>query len=192
VAVAIDPPDVPRQWRLGPDRVPKGRYLDPEFLALELERLFPATWLMACRLEEVVEPGRFVELAVGDESVVVVRVDETTVRAWFNSCRHRGTRLLSGRGRVGEIRCPFHAWRWDLDGRLAHRPDEVGFAPRPVAELCLVECRSDVWAGFVFVDLDGRAEPLADYLAPLPERLEGFRLEDMGTTWHKRIRLPAN
>jgi len=183
---------VPPPWRLGPSFVPKGRYVDSEFLELELERLFPRTWLMACRLEEVSEVGTFVELEVGLESVVVVRADAEHVKAYFNSCRHRGTRLVRDRGRIGEFRCPFHAWRWHLDGTLSDRPDDAHFSPCPATELCLAECLVDTWAGFVFVSMDPQVEDLASYLAPLPERLQGFKLEDMRYLWHKRVVLPAN
>jgi len=183
---------VPERWRLGENSVPKGRYIDLEFLELELERLFPRTWLMACRLEEVAQVGAFVELEVGDESIVVVRPDTGQVRAFFNSCRHRGTRLVRGSGRLGEFRCPFHAWRWDLGGALTDRPDDASFAPRPAGELCLAECRCDTWGGFVFVNMDLDAEDLDEYLAPLPARLEGFKLQEMRYRWHKRVVVPAN
>ncbi len=192
MSTAEEQTPVPAQWRLGSDFIPKGRYIDREFLELELERLFTRTWLMACRVEEVVEVGAFAELVVGDDSVVVVRVDEVHVKAYFNSCRHRGTRLVRGRGRIGEFRCPFHAWRWQLDGALTDRPDDRHFSPRPVAELCLAECRVDTWGGFVFVNMDPQAEDLASFLDPLPTRLEGFKLGEMRYLWHKRFVLPAN
>jgi len=185
-------PDVPERYRVSPDFVPKDRYVDPGFLELELERLFPHVWLNACRLEEVPDVGCFVELIVGDDSIVVVRTAAPTVKAYYNSCRHRGTRLLAGRGRVGEIRCPFHAWRWNLDGTFKHRPDDENFSPLSVPELCLAECAVDTWGGWVFVNMSPDPEPLLDYLDPLPERLQGFGLEDMRYVWHKRFVLRAN
>ena len=183
--------EVPPQWRLSEAFVPRGRYIDPEFLALELERLFPRTWLNACRADEVERVGQYVNFEIGGESVVVVRTEEG-LRAYFNACRHRGTRLVQGQGRIGEFRCPFHAWRWNLDGSLKFQADAGNFDPRPADELCLPECRVDTWGGWVFINMDGRAEPLADYLAPLPERLDGFKLEDMRIAWYKSVILPAN
>ncbi|MBV8463808.1 MAG: aromatic ring-hydroxylating dioxygenase subunit alpha [Acidimicrobiales bacterium] len=181
----------PDRWRLGPAFVPKGRYIDREFLDLEIERLFPATWLNACRVDEVEQVGQYVNLEVGDESVVVVRTDGG-VRAFFNACRHRGTRLVNGRGRIGEFRCPFHSWRWHLDGSLRYQADADNFDPRPPEDLCLTECRLDTWGGWVFVNLDGAAEPLLEYLEPIPERLAGFKLEDMRIVWNKTVVLAAN
>ena len=122
--------DVPERWRLGPAYVPKGRYTDPEFLQFEMERLFPRTWLNACRFDEVERVGDYVDFEINGQSIVVVRTQEG-LRAYFNSCRHRGTRLVQGRGRIGEFRCPFHAWRWNLDGSLKYQADEENFDPRP-------------------------------------------------------------
>src|ERR1019366_6774388 len=136
--------DVPAQWRLSAAFVPKGRYIDREFLELELERLFPRTWLNACRADEVENVGQYVDFEIGGESIVVVRTEES-LRAYFNACRHRGTRLVHGRGRIGEFRCPFHAWRRNLDGSLKYLADDANFDPRPADEPCLPACRVDTW-----------------------------------------------
>ncbi len=184
-------PDVPLRWRLGPAFVPKGRYIDREFLDLELERLFPRTWLNACRVDEVEQVGQYVDFEIGGQSIVVVRTD-AGLKAYFNSCRHRGTRLVHGQGRIGEFRCPFHAWRWNLDGTLKFQADAANFDPRPAEDLCLSRCRVAVWGGWVFVDMSGDAGSLEDFLDPIPSRLEGFKLEDMRIAWYKSVVLPAN
>ncbi len=184
-------PEVPERWRLGPAFVPKGRYVDRDFLDLELERLFPRTWLNACRVDEVERVGDYVELEIGGQSIVVVRASDG-LRAFFNACRHRGTRLARGQGRVGELRCPFHAWRWHLDGTLKYQADEEHFDPRPPEDLCLPQCRVGTWGGWVFVAMDPTGEPLEQFLDPLPDRLRGFKLEDMRIAWYKSVVLPAN
>jgi phenylpropionate dioxygenase-like ring-hydroxylating dioxygenase large terminal subunit len=185
-------PDVPERWRLGRYFVPKSRYVDPEFLQLEIERVFPRTWMPACRLEEIPGVGDFVEFIIAGESIVVVRAEAGTVRAFFNSCRHRGTRLARGRGRVGNLRCPFHAWQYGLDGVNQYVHDEGDFPDLTPEYLCLRQCKVGEWAGWVFVNLDGNAEPLEEYLYPLPERLALFNIEDMRYTWHKTVTLPCN
>src|SRR5215469_11032834 len=93
--------NVPERYRLGPSFVPKSRYIDPEFLALEYERLFTKTWLNACRLEEIEQVGDYVEYTIGDQSIIVVRTSQDEVKAFHNACRHRGTALVRGKGRVG-------------------------------------------------------------------------------------------
>ena len=92
-----------------PDRVPKQRYYDPEFFALENELFWPRVWQMACRLEEIPEPGDFVEYEILDQSVVVVRTDDMAVKAYYNACRHRGVKLVQGRGNLRSgFTCSFH------------------------------------------------------------------------------------
>ena len=90
---------------------------------------------MACREEEVAEVGAFCEYLIGDQSILVVRADADTIRAFHNTCLHRGTRLADGTGRFpdGCIRCRYHAWRYDLDGRLVEVVDRDEFDPIPPA-----------------------------------------------------------
>jgi phenylpropionate dioxygenase-like ring-hydroxylating dioxygenase large terminal subunit len=183
---------VPARWRLGPSTVPKSRYLDSEYLQIELDRLFTKTWLVACREEEVAAAGSYVVFDIGDHSLIIVRTRAGDLEALHNSCRHRGSRIVEERGRIGELRCPFHAWRWELDGTFKHRLDDASFEPVEAATLCLPRCSIATWGGFVFISLDPNAEPLEDYLAPLPERLDGFRLEDMRYVWHKSFELEGN
>ena len=183
--------DVPERWRLGTAFVPKARFTDPEFAQLEMERLFPKAWLNACRFDEVERVGDYVDFQIGDQSIVVVRTEEG-LRAYYNACRHRGTRLVKGQGRIGEFRCPFHAWRWNLDGSIKYIADEPNFDPRPAGELCLPEVKVDTWGGWVFINLDPNAEPLLDYLDPMPSRLEGYGLEEMRIAWYKSVLVRAN
>ncbi|MDQ1432386.1 MAG: hypothetical protein QOF40_2988, partial [Actinomycetota bacterium] len=102
---------VDQQWSALPvpyamefrDRVPKERYFDPDFYAMETELLWPRVWQMACRLEEIPKPGDFVEYEILDQSIVVLRTGvpggaNTEVRAFQNACRHRGVQFAKGRG----------------------------------------------------------------------------------------------
>src|SRR5271170_1569054 len=94
-----------------PDRACKERYFDPDFYQMEADLLWPRVWQMACRLEEIPESNDFVEYQILDQSIVVVRTDEGGVRAFQNTCRHRGVRVVEGRGTCGSgFICPFHGW----------------------------------------------------------------------------------
>ena len=97
-----------RDWDLSPAFVPKQRYLSPEFARYEAERLWPRVWQVACREDELEEPGAFVEYTIGHESILVVRSGADELKAFFNVCRHRGRRLAEGSGRFEgrTIRCP--------------------------------------------------------------------------------------
>src|SRR6516165_5750332 len=101
-----------------PIQVPRERYFDRDFFELEKQKLWPRVWQMACRLEEIPQPGDFVEYEICDLSVLVVRQGDGSVKAFENACRHRATQLAMGAGRFGggQIVCPFHGWRWNLDG----------------------------------------------------------------------------
>ena len=81
-----------------PDRAPKERYFDADFFAMEAERLWPRVWQMACRLEEIPAPRDFVEYEILDQSIIVLRTNEHEVRAFQNACRHRGVKVVEGRG----------------------------------------------------------------------------------------------
>ena len=89
-----------------PDRIPKQRYYDPDFYALEAELFWPRVWQMACRLEEIPKPGDFVEYEILDQSIIVVRLDADTVRAYHNACRHRGVKLVEGNRKPPDLRLP--------------------------------------------------------------------------------------
>ena len=175
-----------------PGLIDKDRYLSPEFAALERERLWPRVWQIACREDELAAPGDFVEYCIAEESVLVVRGDDGDIRAFHSSCLHRGTRVAEGVGHVDEcFRCPFHAWRYALDGRLVEVVDADDFGPMP-DDLRLAPVRAGTWGGFVFVNLDGNAEPLAEFLDPLPRLLAPYRLEEMRFRAYRSTVLPAN
>ena len=177
--------------------IPKERYLEPEFLDLELEHMWSRVWQVAAREEEIPAPGDFVEYGIGDESILVVRTANGGLHAMFNSCLHRGTRLAEGCGRFdscadgGDIRCPYHAWRYSLDGRLVEVVDPGEFPNLPEG-LGLTSVRVDTWGGFVFVCLDRDAPPLLEYLHPLPTLLAPYHLEQLRFRSYLTTVLPAN
>jgi phenylpropionate dioxygenase-like ring-hydroxylating dioxygenase large terminal subunit len=183
---------VPEKYRLTRAYIPKARYLDPDFLKLELEKMFTRTWLMACRVEELPGVGCFVEYEIGSHSILIVREAKDSIRAYYNACRHRGTRLARGRGRVGSIICPFHGWRWNLDGSIRLVLDREEFVPRSDDDLGLVRVRAEQWGGFVFINMDPGAMPLLEYLDPIPRIFEPFQFENMRYRWMKGVILPCN
>jgi phenylpropionate dioxygenase-like ring-hydroxylating dioxygenase large terminal subunit len=194
-AVARDDGWDPR-WELRPGFVPVGRYTSRAFFELELERLWPHVWQIACREDRLREPGDYVEHQIGRDSILVVRNAAGALRAFQNACRHRGRRLAAGCGRFEgrRIRCPFHGWTWTLDGANSHVFLAEEFAPelRRDEDLRLVECRVDTWGGFVWVNQDAAAPPLREAIGPGARFLEPAALERMGVLWHKVVELPIN
>jgi nitrite reductase/ring-hydroxylating ferredoxin subunit len=174
--------------------VPKERYTSREFAELEMEHLWSRVWQIACREEELAAVGDYVEYLIGDQSILVVRASRTDVKAYFNACLHRGTRLADGSGNFadGTIRCRYHAWRYELDGCVCEIVDREDFGSTIPDELRLGEVRCERWGGFVFVNLDPAAEPLLEFLSPLPELLAPYRFADMRLRGRITTILPAN
>jgi phenylpropionate dioxygenase-like ring-hydroxylating dioxygenase large terminal subunit len=160
--------------------VPKERYTTRDFTDLEQSRLWPRVWQIACREEQVARPGDFCEYTIGPETIVVVRGADGALHAFYNACLHRGRRLVDGCGAVdgGRIRCAYHGWCYALDGRVVDVPDRADFDELP-DDLALPRVEVDTWGGFVFVNLDPDAEPLLDFLDPLPAMLAPYHLEEM-------------
>ena len=162
--------------------VPGARYTSREFFDLEMERLWPHVWQVACREEEIPEPGDFLEYTIGDQSILVVRRDDHDISAFFNSCPHRGTRLASGVGNfaASQIRCPYHGWRWSFQGDISEVVDRHDFPPSMTDDLlCLGEVQVGRWGGFVFVNMDPRCEPFDSFLGTIPERYATYRFQNL-------------
>ena len=175
------------------DVVPRARYTSPEFAALEFDRLWSRVWQVACRQEEIADVGDFCEYLIGDQSILVVRSGEDTIRAFHNTCLHRGTRLAEGSGRFPEgcIRCRYHAWRYDLDGNLVEVVDREEFDEIPEG-VCLSTVRVETWGGFVWICLSADAPPLLEYLDPLPTLLAPYHLDRFHLRTYLSTVLPAN
>jgi phenylpropionate dioxygenase-like ring-hydroxylating dioxygenase large terminal subunit len=178
-----------------PDRVPKQRYYDADFYALEAEQLWSRTWQMACRLEEIPDPRDFVEYRILDQSIVVVRRDDGGVAAFQNACRHRGVKVVEGRGHCATtFTCPFHGWRYDLDGTNVGVTQRRSFAEHNLdpADLDLVGVRCETWGGCAFVNLDPAAPPLRASLEPAATALDAWKVESLHPEWWYAARLPVN
>jgi len=178
-----------------PDRVPKERYYDPSFYQLEAELLWSRVWQMACRLEEIPEPGDFVEYEILDQSVVVVRAEDRSVRAYQNVCRHRGVKVVEGRGTLRSgFTCPFHGWCYGLDGANTFVSQSRTFSEHNLepGDIDLTVVRCETWGGCAWINLDDSAPPLRQYLEPIAGILDAWRVESLRAEWWFACRLPAN
>lgn len=178
-----------------PDRVPKKRYFDAEFYRMEAELLWPRVWQMACRLEEIPNPGDFAEYEILDQSVIVVRTDDLGVRAFQNACRHRGVKVVEGRGHSESgFTCPFHGWCYGVDGKNTFVSRSSTFAPHNLGpeDINLTPVRSEVWGGSAWINLDDDAPPLRTCIEPFATVLDAWKLESMRAEWWYACRLPVN
>jgi len=162
-------------------RVSTDRYTSPEFQARERENIWMKVWQVAGRADDIPAPGDWKDYRIFDQSYLIVRGRDRKIRGFVNACRHRGNPLCTGhKGHATTIVCPFHRWTFDLEGNLrgVARPDLTG--PINKDELGLVEVSVETWAGFIFLNPDPGAGPLADYLgAEVMEYLAPYHLEEM-------------
>jgi phenylpropionate dioxygenase-like ring-hydroxylating dioxygenase large terminal subunit len=179
-------------WRTLPGR----DYHAPDVYAEDLERVFASSWVCVGRAEMFAGPGSYETPEIAGEQLIVIRGKDDRLRAFANTCRHRGTLLLDGSGTVnGAIRCPYHSWTYGFDGRLLGTPnvhaedgldrDTHGLWPVPL----------DEWDGFVFVNLDGNAPPLNEVLASMPDsptELERYGVGELRTGATREYDVAAN
>ena len=160
--------------------LPAWTYRDPEFFALEKERVFARAWQIVCHESDLADAGDWHTLDYLGESVVVVRGADRALRAFANVCRHRGSRLLDGdRGCVRKLVCPYHAWTYGLDGRLAGVPDATSYPGLDKARHGLAPLSLELWRGFVFVRLIDQGPSVAEMMAPYAAMIAPYRFEDL-------------
>jgi phenylpropionate dioxygenase-like ring-hydroxylating dioxygenase large terminal subunit len=175
--------------------IPFSRYTDPAFAKLEMERLWTKTWQYACRTEDIPNVGDRLPYDVGsDLSFIIVRSAPNEFKAFYNSCRHRGTRLVNVASSGDTIRCPYHGWQWKNDGALHTIPCQWDFEGATTAgSHSLREVKLATWQGFIFVNPDPAAGPLAETLGVSPEIFVGRNgYEDRYTIAHISKKVRAN
>lgn len=174
------------------DEVDVARYTSQTFHDLEAEHLWPSSWQMACRLEHLPEVGSHLVYEICDQSIIVVRVGVDEIKAFHNSCLHRGTTLVEGSGKVAFFKCPFHGFAWSLDGTFRGMPAPWDFPHVDGPDFCLPEAAVAIWGGFVMVNPDRSAPPFEQYAAPLTEHFAPYPLDDRYIAHHACQVVDAN
>ena len=141
--------------------LPARFYHDQTVFEQERPAIFYKNWWYVCHASQVSEPGCFAAANVHDQGVFAVRTRDGKIRSFYNVCKHRGHELVQGTGRTNLITCPYHAWAYDLDGRLKRARNSERVACFDKSEFSLSEVRTEVFLGMVFVNLDPDAAPLA-------------------------------
>jgi len=165
--------------------LPARAYTSQEFFELEQTVLFPASWVGTIFDDEIAAPGDAVPVTVAGVPLILLRDPAGGIRGFHNVCRHRATILLQEPRRgLRHLQCPYHAWTYGLDGQLRATPFWDGTAqsssqaPEPALN-SLVPVAVDVWNHVVFVNLDGKAGPLSEWLRPIDRRLHGLDLDTL-------------
>lgn len=158
--------------------LPSYFYTSPEVFDVEKERLFYKDWLCVGRVEEIANPGDYFTLKIIDEPVVVCRNKAGDIAAFSNTCAHRGVDVAKGKGNVRAFVCPYHAWSYDLDGKLigaAHMDKTEGF---DVKTCRLPKLGVAQWCGWIFVTLNDNPLPFDQYIARFDQEFAFLRLQD--------------
>lgn len=186
----------PKRWQTLAQGVGVGRYTDAEFARFEFEKLWSRVWQVAARVDEIPAVGDYTTYTIGDQSILLVRVDTATIKAYYNFCPHRGTTLGQGCGHFDgdKIVCPFHGWRWNLEGDIKFVLERNEFRNGELqdSDVALRPAHVNVFAGFVFISLAAKPEPFDEFIAPLRQFFDDAVLGDMRHIWWKRATIACN
>ena len=186
--------DVMAQTRAPLDQarhVPGLVYSSPEVFQREKERMFMKDWLFVAHRDELQNPGDYLTHTVMGEPIVVARDRQGELHAFYNQCAHRGVEVASGRGNTKRFQCPYHAWTYDLDGKLVGAPfmKEVGF---DLTQCRLKPLQIGMWAGWIFVSFNPDVQPLAEYVAFFEQEFGFLRQEDCALAYKYEIDFDCN
>lgn len=170
---------------------PVGRYTDPAFFALEREHLFDRVWLLAAIANELPENGSYKTDRINGHPAILLRDGDGLVRAFYNTCTHRGACLVRARtGRSNSFTCPYHAWNFGLDGALKFLPDEFDFPGFERGRMHLRELRCESHGALIFVSFNDAVEPLESYLGGLVDMLADVPWD--GVRLYKEVDCPVD
>jgi len=168
------------------------RYYDQSFFEKEVKHVWPYVWQWACREEDIPNIGDHHIYECVGKSFIIVRTKENEIKALANSCLHRGRQLLENDGNLSEFKCAFHGLSWNFDGSFKDNPfgwdcpDWNGGAPN------LPEAKVETWGGFVFINMNPDAQPLATVLGPIPKHFERYDLDNRYKAIHVCKKFKAN
>jgi carnitine monooxygenase subunit len=169
--------------------LPGWLYFDPEFFEAEKRTFLRAAPQVVCHESEIREPGDWRTLEYLGESVIVIRGDDGSVRAFANVCRHRGSRLVDGNGGCAKVlTCPYHAWSYARDGSLAGVPHRDEYPGLKTEDLGLMPVALEDWRGFLFATLQSGAPSVAEMMGPYEQEVAPYRFEDLRVMGRVKIR----
>jgi choline monooxygenase len=149
--------------------IPAAWYFDESIARLERDSVFAANWQVVGRFDQVKEPGEFFSIDVNNEPLLVVRSEDRKLRAFYNVCRHHAAAVEPrAAGCAKQFRCPYHGWTYGNDGALKGMVEFEEVCNFDRKDNGLVPIRVDTWENFVFVNLDGKAPPLSEFLGKVP------------------------
>ena len=184
----VHPPQPGNGYRLPPEAFHAQAWFEDE-----QRRVFRRTWNLVGDARDLAAPGDFLTAEVGGEPILVTRDEAGALRAFFNVCRHRGARLLDDHGHCSAIVCPYHRWQYGLDGSLRNAPQQATQLPAlERADWGLIPVALAQWHGLLFVNPDGSAPPLEQWLDGMPELIGAFRPDTLEELVSSTFEFDAN
>ena len=159
--------------------IPAGRYTDPRFFELEMAHIWRKSWLLAAHIDELPEPGDYLLWENAGQPVLLIHGDDGAVRAFYNTCRHRGAPIVTERsGNRRRFTCPYHGWSYDREGTLKGIRDPEDFHDLDMSQRGLVDIRCESFGNLIFVNFDDAAPTLLDWLGPIAAEWEEFQFDN--------------
>ena len=160
--------------------IPVQRYTDPEFFRLEMEKVWQTSWLYVAHEDEMPNPGDFLLFERGSAPILLIRGNDGVVRAFFNTCRHRGSPIVESKsGNTSGFMCRYHGWTYSLEGDLINLRDRRDFVGLDMSCRGLYKVRCEKYGKLIFINEDPDAGPLLDYLGPFVKGFEEMQPEKL-------------
>lgn len=164
------------------ETLPAWCYTSPEFYKAEVQNMFMKVWNFFGHVDQIPDKGDYMTLTFVGVPLIIVRGGDDKVRAFANTCRHRGALVAQGEGNCSAFVCPYHAWTYGLDGQLRGCSGMEETANFDKTDNGLIELRLEIFGNFMFINFDHDAEPLIDYLGDFPDLMGSYKLDNLRLT----------
>jgi phenylpropionate dioxygenase-like ring-hydroxylating dioxygenase large terminal subunit len=181
-----------RRPLLEAETMPAFVYTSAEFYQREVERIWRKMWNFIGSADQIPDRGDYFTINFAGVPAIVLRDHDGRIRAFANTCRHRGSELLDGKGNCNVIVCPYHSWTYELSGNLRGAPDMEQTLNFNRSDYGLIPIAIDTWANLLFINFDNSPEPLNKHLGDLPEKLAPYKLENMTLARRKTYEMDCN
>jgi len=168
--------DQTRQGLSTARHMPGAMYSAPDIYALEKEKIFMTHWLSVAHVDEIANVGDYTTFNIMGEAIVIARSSPDEVVVYMNQCLHRGVEIASGCGNTEEFSCPYHAWLYDIEGKLTAAPG-MKTCEVDLSQAALRRVTSHVWRGWVFINFSDTPTPFEDFIEPYERNLWWFKTD---------------
>lgn len=181
-----------RRPLLEAETMPAFTYTSPDFYQREVDRIWRKIWNFIGSADQIADNGDYFTLTFAGVPIIVVRDHDGQIRAFANTCRHRGSELLEASGNCKLIVCPYHSWSYELNGALRAAPEMDKTVAFNKADYGLIPIAVATWGNFIFINFDPKPPPLKEQLGDLPEKLGPYQLESMALARRKTYEMDCN